>query len=256
MDIRLFISTFLLIFLAELGDKTQLTAMARAAGSDGAKWTVFAAAAAALLLSTLLAVTLGRTIARFVPDHIVRLLAALLFISFGMVLLVGALQRGARASQPVAHPPTTNGMMMRAIMHIAAEFEEASAADYAALARETNDPAVRRLLLQLEADERAHLQMMHTIGQDHAETRFEQLDRTDLPSGTALQHDVALSDRPILTHALEHEQATMQFYLELANRTPIPALQRTFTSLANAESAHIARIKMLLADHRAYVQDE
>jgi len=250
MDLKLFISTFLLIFLAELGDKTQLTAMARAAGSDGDKWTVFAAAGAALLLSTLLAVTVGRTLARFVPDHVIRLLAAILFLSFGFILLAGALQRGVQARQTTteALPATSGGMMMRAIMRIAAEFEEAAAADYAALANEAEDPAVRRLLLELEADERAHLLMMHTLGQDHPDTRLEQIQRTDLPPGTALQHDVALSDRPILVHAIEHEQATMQFYLELANRTPIPALRRSFTTLAHAEQAHVDRLKRFLAE--------
>lgn len=245
MDTRLFISTFLLIFLAELGDKTQLTAMARAAGSEGGKWTVFAAAAAALVLSTLLAVTLGRVIARVVPEHVVRLLAAILFLAFGFLLLIGALKREAPAPTTLV-PPATNGMMMRAVLRIAAEFEEASAADYAALAQEADDPTIRQLLLGLEADERAHLQLMHAAGENHAHAHFDALHRSDLPSGTALQHDVAASDRPILAHALVHEQATMQFYESLAQRTAIPALRRTFAYLAQAEQAHIDRIKMLL----------
>lgn len=247
MDMRLFISTFLLIFLAELGDKTQLTAMARAAGSDGGKWTVFLAAGAALLLSTLLAVTLGRVIARFVPDQVVRLMAAALFIAFGVLLLVGALRRTADADVKPEAPAATSGMMMRAIMRIAADFEEASAADYYTLAQQTQNTRVRQLFLDLAADEESHLMMMRETGQNHLQTQFEELERSDLPSAPELEQDVSLSDRPDLQHALEHEEATMAFYQELAGRASVPALRRTFTYLADAEEIHIQRIKSLIA---------
>ncbi len=248
MDLKLFISTFLLIFLAELGDKTQLTAMARAAGTDGAKWTVFAAAGSALLLSTLLAITFGRFLSRVVPDHVVRILAGLLFLLFGIMLLAGALTRSPTAvpAEGKLSSPT-DGVMMRAILRIAADFEEASAADYATLAANSADTRTQKLLLEIEAEEHEHLRMMREIGSDHEKVHVKHLSLTDLPSGEDLQHDVAQSDRPILTHALEHEHATAQFYRELAHRTPIPALQRTFQYLAQAEEDHIRRINALLA---------
>ncbi len=245
MDIRLFISTFLLIFLAELGDKTQLTAMARAAGSDGGKWTVFLAAAAALVLSTLLAVTLGRVIARFVPDQVVRILAATMFLAFGLFLLLGALREKPDAQATEAETQASSGMMMRVILRVAADFEAASVADYAALADQTSDETMRKLFLDLEADERKHLNMMRNAEKDHSHMHVKQLQRTDLPSAPELEHDVAHSDRPGLQHILEHEEATMQFYQALAGRTAIPALRRTFAYLATAEQKHIERIKSL-----------
>ncbi len=247
MDTRLFISTFLLIFLAELGDKTQLTAMARAAGSDGGKWTVFFAAVTALVLSTLLAVTLGRLLTRFVPDHIIKLLAATLFIAFGIMLLWGALRQPTQPETIPDTTPTTSGMMMRGILRIAADFEAASAADYAALANKAADTNVRQLFLDLMEDENEHLRMMRDAEHMHAHAQVEKLARTDLPSTPQLEHDVALSSEPELQHALEHEEATMQFYEELAGRTAIPALRRTFTYLANAERDHIKRIKGLMS---------
>ncbi len=248
MDMRLFLSTFLLIFLAELGDKTQLTAMARAAGSDGGKWTVFLAAGSALLLSSLLAVTVGRVIARVVPDHVIRLLAAAIFIAFGILLLIGALRSESDAEPAEELSSSKRGMMMRAILHIAAEFEEASVADYHALAERTDNPAVKLLFQELAADEKAHLLMMRNAGADHAQAEFAELQRADLPSSPELEHDVAISNRPDLQHALEHEKATMAFYHELAGRTAIPALRRTFTYLANAEQDHIQRIEKLMGE--------
>ena len=87
MDWSLFFSTFVLIFLAELGDKTQLAAMARAATNGHGKWTVFFGASLALVVSTLLAVFFGSLLARFVPPHIIKIAAGVLFIVCGGLLL-------------------------------------------------------------------------------------------------------------------------------------------------------------------------
>jgi Ca2+/H+ antiporter, TMEM165/GDT1 family len=246
MDTKLFIRTFLLIFIAELGDKTQLTAMARAAGTDGGKWTVFAAAGSALLLSTLLAVTLGRVIARFVPDHVIKLLAAILFLCFGTILLIGVLRREPAPAATSDKPAAAPGIMLKTILRIAADFEEAAAADYAALAQAATDPALQQLLLDLEREEREHLSLMLQAGTTHQQTRLDQMAKTDLPEAQELQHDVAGSDRPLLAHAIEHETATMQFYQDLARRTPIPALRRTFAFLADAERAHVQRLQSMM----------
>ncbi len=87
MDFRLLGSTFALIFLAELGDKTQLATLALAA-SGQARWTVFAAAAAALVLSSALAVLAGEALARAVPPIWVTRAAGAGFIAMGVFLLV------------------------------------------------------------------------------------------------------------------------------------------------------------------------
>ena len=86
MDFRLFGSTFALIFLAELGDKTQLATLALA-GSGQARWTVFAAAAAALVLSSAIAVLAGEALARVVPPLWINRAAGAGFIAMGVFLL-------------------------------------------------------------------------------------------------------------------------------------------------------------------------
>ncbi|MBI4869956.1 MAG: TMEM165/GDT1 family protein [Candidatus Riflebacteria bacterium] len=88
MDWRLFASTFLAIFLAEVGDKTQLATMALATGGVS-RVTVFLGAASALVLTSLLAVLLGDAVTRWVPAAWLRRGAGLLFVVLGVMYLFG-----------------------------------------------------------------------------------------------------------------------------------------------------------------------
>ncbi|MBM4149416.1 MAG: TMEM165/GDT1 family protein, partial [Lentisphaerae bacterium] len=120
MNWKLFASTFLLIFLAELGDKTQLAAMARAATGGSGKWIVFWAATLALALSTLIAVLFGGALTRVVPERAIKLAAGALFVVFGVIILVNAVRPGAEAA---AAPKAQPGLLARAVLRAAAEFE-------------------------------------------------------------------------------------------------------------------------------------
>jgi len=82
MDLRSFLTTFGLVFLAELGDKTQLATMSMAA-TGGQKWLVFAAAALALVLSSLVAVLVGDLLRSRVDPVLVQRSAAALFLVLG-----------------------------------------------------------------------------------------------------------------------------------------------------------------------------
>jgi Ca2+/H+ antiporter, TMEM165/GDT1 family len=87
MDWKLFASTFAAIFLAEMGDKTQLATMSLAAGSS--RWVVFAAAATALVATSAVAVIAGEAVARVVPAIWVKRAAGLLFVLLGALYLFG-----------------------------------------------------------------------------------------------------------------------------------------------------------------------
>lgn len=89
MDWKYFATTFLAIFLAEFGDKTQLAIFSFAAGS-GSRATVFAAAAMALIASTAVAVVAADAVGRVVPAIWVRRIAGALFIILGAVFLFGS----------------------------------------------------------------------------------------------------------------------------------------------------------------------
>lgn len=85
-----FISSFVLIFVAELGDKTQLALIALAA-SSGALWSVFTGGTLALWTVSAIGVFLGSTLLRKIPPHWMHRIAALLFAFFGLLALATVL---------------------------------------------------------------------------------------------------------------------------------------------------------------------
>ena len=87
MDLKLFASTFVAIFVAELGDKTQLAALSLSAGSSS-KWSVFFGSALALVATSAIAVTAGDAISRFVPAPMLHRIAGVMFIAMGVLFLV------------------------------------------------------------------------------------------------------------------------------------------------------------------------
>ncbi|MRG92011.1 TMEM165/GDT1 family protein [Polyangium spumosum] len=94
MDWKLFASTFAAIFLAEMGDKTQIATLTLA-GSGSSRWVVFAASALALVATSAVAVLLGEVVSRYVPAIWVKRAAGLVFVVLGVIYLVGAKESGA-----------------------------------------------------------------------------------------------------------------------------------------------------------------
>ena len=86
------VSSFVLIFVAELGDKTQLAMVALVAGT-GQAWSVFVGGTLALWSVSLLGIALGSTVLRRVPKAWMHRVAALLFLVFG-VLAIGQVMLG------------------------------------------------------------------------------------------------------------------------------------------------------------------
>jgi putative Ca2+/H+ antiporter (TMEM165/GDT1 family) len=85
---KTFITAFGLIFLAELGDKTQLAAVIMAS-KTGKPWQVFLGAALALTVLTFVGVFLGAGLAKVVPQAIIQKVAGVLFVVFGVLIFFG-----------------------------------------------------------------------------------------------------------------------------------------------------------------------
>ena len=86
MDWKLFFTTFGAIFLAEMGDKTQIATLTFAAGASS-RWIVFAASAGALVATSAVAVLGGEVIARYVSPAWMHRAAGTVFIVLGVIYL-------------------------------------------------------------------------------------------------------------------------------------------------------------------------
>jgi putative Ca2+/H+ antiporter (TMEM165/GDT1 family) len=88
MDWKLFFATFVTIFLAELGDKTQFAAMAAGSKSDeNSLWPILLAVVLALGLAGTLGVFFGKALASFLNPNFIQYLSGSLFILVGLWIL-------------------------------------------------------------------------------------------------------------------------------------------------------------------------
>lgn len=87
MDWRVFLTTFGVIFLAEMGDKTQLAAMTMSAQTKK-PWAVFFACAIALTAVSAIGVAVGSVIGNYLPLIWIKRAAAIAFIVIGVLILL------------------------------------------------------------------------------------------------------------------------------------------------------------------------
>ena len=88
MDWRVLLTTFGVIFLAEMGDKTQLAAMTMAAETKK-PWTVLIGASLALACVSAIGVLVGGTLGHYLPIVWIKRVAAVAFIVIGLLILTG-----------------------------------------------------------------------------------------------------------------------------------------------------------------------
>lgn len=90
MDLRLFATVFASVFVAELGDKTQLATLLYSAQAENPRWTVFAASASALVLTSAIGVLAGGWVSQHVSPRALQWIAGVGFIAIGAWILWSA----------------------------------------------------------------------------------------------------------------------------------------------------------------------
>ena len=84
MDLKILATVFTAIFIAELGDKTQLATMLFAADKEVSKITIFVGASLALILASAIGVLAGSVISQHVSERYLNYVAGIGFISIGV----------------------------------------------------------------------------------------------------------------------------------------------------------------------------
>lgn len=90
MDLKVLLTVFVAIFVAELGDKTQLATLLFAADREVSRWTVFVGASLALVLAAGLGVLAGGLVAQYLSEKLLHYVAGSGFIAIGLWTLLRA----------------------------------------------------------------------------------------------------------------------------------------------------------------------
>ena len=90
MDWKMFLTVFAAVFIAELGDKTQLATMLFAADKEVSKYTVFIAASAALVVASAIGVLAGSLLSEYINEKYLHYIAGAGFIIIGAFTLYNA----------------------------------------------------------------------------------------------------------------------------------------------------------------------
>ncbi len=90
MDWKIFLTILVSVFIAELGDKTQLATVLFAADKEVNKYTVFLAASTALIIASAIGVLGGSFISEYVNEKYLRYVAGIGFIAIGTFTLYTA----------------------------------------------------------------------------------------------------------------------------------------------------------------------
>ena len=90
MDAKVLLTVFIAVFIAELGDKTQLATMLFAADKEVSKWTVFFGASLALIIASGIGVLAGGVVSQYVSEKYLHYIAGIGFVGIGIWTLVKA----------------------------------------------------------------------------------------------------------------------------------------------------------------------
>ena len=88
MDLKVFLTIFAAVFIAELGDKTQLATMLFATDKEISRWLVFAAASAALVVAAGVGVLAGALVSEYVDEKLLSNIAGIGFVAIGGFILL------------------------------------------------------------------------------------------------------------------------------------------------------------------------
>ncbi len=94
MEFKMFFTVFIAVFIAELGDKTQLATLLFSTNQDVSKMTIFLGSSAALIITSALAVLIGSQLSHYINEKTMAILSGTIFIIIGVYAIYRGLYTG------------------------------------------------------------------------------------------------------------------------------------------------------------------
>lgn len=270
MDVKILFAAFALIFLAELGDKTQLAALAFTT-SARSPWMVFIGTSLALICTTALAVAFGEVLSNILPPRVLQIVSAVLFILVGVFLLVN-LARKAPSEEQVAPEEARaageqgggiavtemsglSGRVSSFIVGQAARMEEDIVNYLSETVAGLNIGTEKEVIESIIEEDRKHIDALARIREIKARSEAqagaeqESGDTGSGESGANIADVLAYTSQLIsdteteavderIRKAIEAEEAASNFFLALARMAKIHAARDSFRELAMEDIRH------------------
>ncbi len=239
MDFKLIISTFFVIFLAELGDKTQFAAMAASAGSNKPV-SILIGAILALTISSVIAVAAGTVIGNLIPVRYIKIAAGILFIIFGLLYI----RESFITNEIQREPAESCGVLENPIVKAAKAFENEEMNMLSAAKEKITESGCRAVIDGMIEQEKGHINILQSIAYEETPTFSE-----DFKDHQFLTETLSCSeeDNEILRNLYEREKAMAEFYRIMSEKNRIASAKSAFQKLYHEEKEHARKIKRLLA---------
>ena len=241
MDFKLIVSTFFVIFLAELGDKTQFAAMAASAGSSKPV-SILIGTVLALTVSSVIAVAAGSLIGGLIPVKYIKIAAGVLFIIFGLLYIRESF---TAEPAPAAVVPESSGLLGETIIKAAKTFEEEELDMLIAAAESIDEHNCKTLLNTLIREERKHLNILNEIEDSEAFGDNELLSENVRPTGPFACGDDC---NDILLEVHKRELAMADFYRIMSEKTRLESVRNALHHLHEEEEKHAESIMNLIVE--------
>lgn len=259
MDFRILFASFALVFLAELGDKTQLTALAFTTSSRS-PWMVFLGTSLALVTTTALAVLFGQFLTRVLSPKVLQIASGVMFVLMGLILLVNVARKAETSPAPAEGSEISDqtrmpggGALFNLVMSQASALEQAIIEDMEAVLAAMPGGKERDTLSRIVTEDRAHLQALEAMPKQHAgQFDADNMGLTEAAYRTITERSGEIPERhdsPAPTHdpdelrrhlgrLLHREEALADSYLAFARMAKVHAVKDAFRWLAMEDIRH------------------
>ncbi len=237
MDIKLIASTFFILFLAELGDKTQFAAIAASAGSNK-PLSILIGAVLALTISSIIAVAAGSIIGNIIPIRYIKIAAGVLFLIFGIIYI----KEGLTKENFQIEKPTETTRPKTLVINVAKQFELQELDILKEALKKITNPETKAVIEKIIQNDTNHFKSLNNITGQELYIEDNITNHQYLNSVFTDCHE----DNQTLKELILREEAMADFYRILSEKTKITSAKKIFKQLYYEEKEHSTKIHALI----------